>query len=107
MKKPKKTFLLANKERVRAGRKKNSAKNEKRKKKKPQGEREVFLKVISSATIGKNYILCTSRRRRRQKTIDTAAKSERWEMRPERCTQRKRFPGTPGRACGGDDLFRS
>jgi hypothetical protein len=48
MKKPKKTYLLAIKER--AGRKKNSAENEERKKKKTQGEKEVLLKVISSAT---------------------------------------------------------
>jgi len=62
--------------------------------KKTQGEKEVFLKVISSKTIGNNYILCTSRRRR-QKTVNTAAKSERWEMRPERCTRGKRRPGRP------------
>jgi hypothetical protein len=63
--------------------------------KKTQGEKEVFLKVISSTTIGKNYILCTSRRRRRQKTVNTAAENERWEMRPERCTRGKRRPGRP------------
>ncbi len=44
MKKPKKTSLFANKERVRAGRKKNSAKNEERKKKKHKEKKKYFSK---------------------------------------------------------------